>query len=297
MLRRLALGAVVTFGKEFPLTSRCYRNFRRGLISGNNSASYGWPFLDEQRCNFVDEGGRPLKAGACVLEHAMHRFAEAYLRPTDAVLELGARYGTTTCAAARFAARVVSLEPDASVIAALGGNVARNGCNATVVNGALSTGLRGPLAVARAGYGTRLSDAAPSGSGRDAAAVAAFTVEALEAAHLRRGARFDALFADCEDCFATLEADFSGFLDRVRLVVLELDGVGPFESLFSSLEAHHGLVVVEVASGPRQVQTAAFLRGGRRCGARAEGGCACALRTASFVSRCTFPCLCGPPCD
>ena len=272
--------------KEFPLTSRCYKAHRQTLRGGNNSEQFGWPFdSDGKSCGFFDEAGEPLKPAACVQEHGLHRFVASHVRRGDAVLELGARYGTTTCAAARRARTVASLEPDAAVLAALRGNLRRRGCGATVYEGVLSR-ERGWRLAGR-GYGAHLV-----AGGDDGAPVASHAVETLEAAH---GGRFDVVIVDCEACVAGISDEFAGLLDRARVVLLELDG-DHGDPLLARLEARHGLVAVEVVSGPRRVATAALVRGGRRCAPRDAGGCACALRAATRASRCGFPCLCGPPC-
>ena len=66
----------------------------------------------------------------------------ALVPPDAVVLELGARYGTTSCALAKATAnsgRVVSVEPDSRVIASLLANREMHECNVAVVNGTVSS--------------------------------------------------------------------------------------------------------------------------------------------------------------
>ena len=86
--------------------------------------------------NFYDENNRTINTVTTEAEE--QRLAGIYVSPDATVLELGARYGTVTCAISRNLTNknnLVTVEPDSRVWAALESNLARNQCTAHIIKG------------------------------------------------------------------------------------------------------------------------------------------------------------------
>ena len=80
-------------------------------------------------------------ASHCGIEWDEWLLVTALLSADDAVLEFGARYGTTSCVLARAtqnSGMVVSVEPDARAVPALLQNSRRHNCSVNIVNGTVS---------------------------------------------------------------------------------------------------------------------------------------------------------------
>ena len=168
--------------------------------------------------------------------------ARALLSPTSRVLELGARFGTSSCAIAKAqnnSGMLLSVEPDPSVQKLLRHNRWRNQCNFAIVNG--TVGLRTPMRVVPLfSYATHTRRANLS---RGDAAVPNLPITAVEAL---LGWSIDTLFIDCEGCIEQLLAyrgakiedtplsriasgqiglssDGLALLEQVTLIILEED--------------------------------------------------------------------------
>ena len=163
------------------------------------------------------------------------------------MLELGARFGTTSCAIARAqnnSGRLVSVEPDGGVHAMLLGNRRAHRCNFHVLRGTvgdvrLAHAAGTPLGYAtiyrpaaaasgpeepvgdRPGRGGGLRGGAASAQPPPAAAVPHFRYEELER---RIGAKFDTVLVDCEGCIETaLGGANAGLLSQIELLLIEED--------------------------------------------------------------------------
>jgi FkbM family methyltransferase len=161
---------------------------------------------------YLDEHGRRIRH--LQRERTEQALAYAYVEAADCVLELGARYGTVSCAAnLKLARRTdhVVVEPDETVWAALEANRARNRCEFHVVRGFVS---RQPLGLCGEGYGTQSRPDAAS-------AVPCHTLEAV--CERFGGLRFTALLADCEGFLETFLEENPSLLDSLRLVIFEKD--------------------------------------------------------------------------
>jgi FkbM family methyltransferase len=144
------------------------------------------------------------------------------------VLELGARFGTTSCVLARAtnnSGRVLAVEPDSKAHAMLQANRDAHGCNFAIWKGTVASQ---PLVVASKHYAT---DTRPAR--RHEAAVPNADWRQLEA---RLGAPFDTALIDCEGC---IEHTFSGrmapLLHQLRLVLIEADGTVDYERWYARL--------------------------------------------------------------
>ena len=163
----------------------------------------------------------------CGMEWDEWMLVRALLPRDSTVLELGARYGTTSCVIAQAqnnSGRLVAVEPDPAAHSLLLGNRAANRCNFAVVRGTVGD-ARLALDPAHGSYArqTRLA----RGDGTDAVPRFAFEeVEHRLAASLRQSsAAFDTILIDCEGCIEHALGGEAGrrLLRQVRLLLIEED--------------------------------------------------------------------------
>ena len=189
------------------------------------------------RLVFIDECGAAINTHTNEWHEQI--LALQHVQPHHRVLELGARYGTVSCALQyNRPARHVAVEPDARVWAALAANLAANdGCEKCEVFEGFAS--RRPLVLglldAASGYGARAQAPATA----DAPA-ACRTVEDLE--RLADGTRqpFTALIADCEGFLGTFLDENPRLLDGLEVVVYEADApdVCDYAGIRRLLRAH-----------------------------------------------------------
>jgi FkbM family methyltransferase len=167
--------------------------------------------LPSGRCNTFDGANR------CSIEWDEWVLVQALVSPSSTVLELGARYGTTSCVLARAtgnSGNVVSVEPDARAHADLRRNRDAHACNFHIVRGTVS---KHRLAQGRGGsYETRTRLAGHNETGLDN-----FALNELER---WIGSRFNTLLIDCEGCIKYVSDEL---FQRVDLLLLEEDESGP----------------------------------------------------------------------
>lgn len=160
-------------------------------------------------------------ATACGIERDEWMMVDALVRPSDVVAEFGARFGTTSCRLARAtnnSGRVVSFEPDTSVVPSLLRNRAANNCRFNVFNGVLSSAdnfMRGG-----GSYGSRTGDVEFAGAAADKKlfAIPRLSLTQLET---RIGAKLTVALFDCEGCMPHVLSD--ELLARLRLILIEED--------------------------------------------------------------------------
>jgi FkbM family methyltransferase len=173
-------------------------------------------FAFDTSLTYFDEKGEKI-------DHFTHELPEQVIAyniiPHDAtVLELGARYGTVSCAVNRRLwnkqAQVV-VEPDPAVWDALEGNRARNDCQFHIVKGFVS---KRPLTLKQDGYSSSIQamDAEPS----SAIACPCYTVEQIQETY---GLKFDTLIADCEGGLGPFFDENREFIRQLRLITFEKD--------------------------------------------------------------------------
>lgn len=141
------------------------------------------------------------------------RIAREEITPDCIVLELGARYGTVSCAINKNLSNPrnqVSVEPDSDVWDALETNKKANGCDFLILKGCIS---RKPVSLGRAGYS---SSTLPS----DASNVYTCTLEQLESSC---GLQFNTLVADCEGFLEQFFDENPKLFSQLRLVIFEKD--------------------------------------------------------------------------
>jgi FkbM family methyltransferase len=187
---------------------------------------------DSLPCTFVGKSddhtfglGNGNHLADCQIELVEHQYVYKYIRPSDTVLELGARYGSTSCAIAsqlNNSGKQVSVEPDPSVWPFLEENRRSHSCNFWVYHGAVSDV---PFSILEQGYGTRALPSSPSAN----ATLSSNTASIMSLKDLQNivGLRFNVLLIDCEGCLPHLlpgnDDDLARHLKHVRLILLEGD--------------------------------------------------------------------------
>lgn len=175
-------------------------------------------------CSFVDEKGG---LAGCNVESPEHELVRRHILANATVLELGGRYGTTTCeiaAVQRNSGNLVSVEPDPAVWDVWKKNTDSHGCAAKqlkqVVGSVARTRSEGAY-----GYDTRFS-LSEMGLQRDPDLVAeaalgkAVPFSEVEA---RFQVKFDTLLIDCEGCAKYFFEDNPGMLEGIHTILLEAD--------------------------------------------------------------------------
>ena len=189
------------------------------------------------RLVFIDECGASINTHTNEWHEQI--LALQHVQPHHRVLELGARYGTVSCALQyNRPARHVAVEPDARVWAALAANLAANdGCEKCEVFEGFAS--RRPLVLglldAASGYGARAQ--APAAADAPAACR---TVEDLERHADGTRQPFTALIADCEGFLGTFLDENPRLLGGLELVVYEADApdVCDYSEIRRLLRAH-----------------------------------------------------------
>ena len=129
------------------------------------------------------------------------------------VLELGARYGTVTCAIStklRNRPVLVSVEPDYRVWDTLDKNLERNHAVAHLVKGTIT---RNPQGINAAGYSTNTYDVEKS-------QIANWTLEQIMEKY---NLQFDTLVADCEGFLEKFLDENPRLYDELNTIIFEAD--------------------------------------------------------------------------
>ncbi len=195
---------------------------------------------------------RPVEATRCDIERDEHWLVEALVSPAHTVMELGGRFGTTSCAlsqATNNSGAVLVIEPDNLAWPYLHRNRWANLCSFAVWAGSISSeGVVVHREPTHGGYGTRSS--AAGNKTRSVPNLSFFDAEQ------KLGRPINALLIDCEGCIGTLlsEAAAPRILDGLDLILLEHDqpqyvGYGRFFDLFR----HHGLEQIWLAQDKHNV--------------------------------------------
>ena len=163
----------------------------------------------------------------CFIEWNEWLMVSTLVTPAHSVIELGARYGTTSCmlaAATNNSGRVVAVEPAKNVLTNLNDNRDAHCCRFHILSGTVSTI---PLAMhgSSKGYNQRTMSANATSHKRTPGVqmLENFAVTDVEAA---TGSRINAALIDCEGCIeAVLGAgdEVSPLLERLELLLIEED--------------------------------------------------------------------------
>lgn len=186
---------------------------------------------DTAACAFMTNKGPHVD---CSMEWHEHQMVKKFLPPHSTVLELGSRYGLTSCHVANKqgnSGKLVAVEPDPTVALANSINARARKCTYHFEKGAVGNTQLEYHATPnrrdwRAQYGATTK---PAGSPKDTeetvvTPVKMLTLEGLEKKH---NLKFDAVIADCEGCFLQVVKENPGFLNQIHTLIIEMDGSNP----------------------------------------------------------------------
>jgi FkbM family methyltransferase len=146
-------------------------------------------------------------------EYPEQCLSHMYVDKDASVLELGARYGSVSCVInqkLQDRTKQVSVEPDASVWAALERNIQTNGCSINIHKGFVSKASRELVLM---GYASRTVPSSTSSN-------LSLSVEDLQTKY---NLTFDTLVADCEGFLETFFDEHPFMYDQLRTVIFEAD--------------------------------------------------------------------------
>lgn len=200
------------------LNSSIHRQTQQAL--GNESWRSCWKeamCTDDVPCRFEGNG----EGIVCGVERDTQRQIMEHLSEDSVVLEVGARFGTVSCAISKrqgHSGLRVSIEPDADAFDTLNANADRNNCKGLQVNGVVS---QMNATMDASGYGVM---AKPDING----AVKGFSPESLQgllSVHSKRSVKFTALVMDCEGCGFEFLQEHTSFLESndLKTVFVEAD--------------------------------------------------------------------------
>lgn len=204
------------------------------LARTESRTAHGLEDMPTQSC-FKNETWLP--AEPCNIERGSQEMVWKWIRPSDVVLEVGARYGTVSCMIAskqQQSGKVLSAEPDSKVWQVLDSNLQDHHCAVKVFKGVVGNKSVTVTAAGTGGYGTFTSIQDP------AQEAPAQTFAALEAS---QGLSFNAAMIDCEGCLPTLLAQNPGMLDRMEVMLIEAHNDA--EKAAIEQIAAHGLTIRE----------------------------------------------------
>jgi len=143
--------------------------------------------------------------------------ANKYIKSTDVVLELGARYGTVSCIINKKInnpKNQVSVEPDIRVHECLEKNMINNNCNFNIIKGFIS---KIPLELTNLndcnGYATT---SIPSNN----SSISTYTLEEIESMY---NLKFNTLVADCEGFLEQFLDENPHLYQQLNLIIFEKD--------------------------------------------------------------------------
>ena len=183
---------------------------------------------------FINEHGKVFDH--TVSESVEQDHARTFISRNDVVLELGARYGTVSCAINKNLSNPtnqVSVEPDEDVWQALEHNRNANGCGFHILKGAIS---RVPVSLTKYGYSTHTLPAETSN-------VYTCTLEQLESTY---GLRFNVLVADCEGFLEQFMDENPKLYDQIKMILFEKDEASRcnYAKIEANLRKHNFIPIV-----------------------------------------------------
>lgn len=162
---------------------------------------------------FYDEAGN--RIDHTHIEEIEQHQAKQYVPEDATVLELGARYGTVTCAISNKLKNknaLVTVEPDQRVWAALENNLKINNCTAHIVKGFISNKRLGLTNLETSHATTAIQDANST--------IPIYTLDHIQAT---TGLRFTTLMADCEGFLEQFFDENPTFIKQLTHVIFEKD--------------------------------------------------------------------------
>ena len=215
-------------------------------------------------CSFRTDPEVWHKYGPCAIERPEHLLVQRHVDPdSTGVLELGGRYGTTTCELARKlrnSGKVVAVEPDSSVWPFWQGNMESHHCRANLVKGVVGNKDHG--GVKQDTYGTRAYRDLGNTDLGGAKWGTYLNVSATpwQEVELQFGVKIDTLLIDCEGCVLSFLDENPGLLEQVNTILLEGD-MGEYKGYHSPAVCqpdcvqYDGLIASLESSGFRVVES------------------------------------------
>lgn len=202
--------------------------------------------------SFFDEN---FQRAYCNVEYDMHELVGQIIRPTDTVLELGGRYGSTTCSLAEKqnnSGALIVVEPDPKVWAIHEFNKLTHNCASWSVFGVLG-GEDAKVLEDTERYNTQTS----GDTDAKGVMVRHYTWDQVEKA---TGLKVDTVIMDCEGCWIDVVRENLEKFRNVNMVILENDNDNSEKTVegFKLLESV-GLTVDRRSTGKLQILASMFV--------------------------------------
>lgn len=185
----------------------------------------------KQPCSYKGFNGLKEKKAKCYLERDEHELAKKYIKAEDKVLELGARFGTTSCVIAsqlKNSGHLVSVEPDPHALPYLESNRDSHYCNFIILPYPIGNVSFAPAGT-KTGYANRVAPVKQT-SQKTLDHPTHYTFDQIQDVV---GFRFTTLLIDCEGCIqyifqgsgegATEKEKLKNALRSVHTIIIEGD--------------------------------------------------------------------------
>lgn len=187
---------------------------------------------EQKLMTFVNERGYEVNHEE--IEHVEQCIVTDYIDADDVVLELGARYGTVSCAIGKKLnnpKNQVSVEPDEKVWKVLERNRETNGCGFHILKGTISKEHLSLNPINNNGY--------DSISYKDeTSSIPKYSIEEVEK---QFGLKFNTLVADCEGCLVPFFEENPNLFSQLNKIIFEIDWPEKFDytSIKNKLKEHN----------------------------------------------------------
>lgn len=141
------------------------------------------------------------------------QLAEKFVKSHNVVLELGARYGSTSIVVNKILSNKknqISVEPDSKVWESLEQNKKENNCEFEIIKGSIS---KVKESIVERGYSTHTMN-------DENGNIDIFDLWEIQNKY---NVIFDTLIADCEGCLSKLITHYPEFFEQLQLVIFEQD--------------------------------------------------------------------------
>lgn len=175
-------------------------------------------------CSFIARDGF---ASPCDIEMNSRISIAKWLPENSSVLEVGARYGSVSCAISakqKHSGKAVCMDADENVWESLEKNRVGHGCQFQVARGLLGK-VDGKIRHDHFGTSAQPVDAIADGVAgfNESVTVPHFTIEDLQK---KFNIHFDVAAFDCEGCFANAMTDFPDFVNQLSMMIVECHDAG-----------------------------------------------------------------------
>lgn len=187
----------------------------------------GMPTLFEDPINITNFQSQNGSFVTFDFEEIEHSLVRRFVSPDATVLEVGVRYGTTSCVLdrrLRNSGKQVAVECDDLVWPALERNLKSNNCGAKLEKSMITNKVFKKSKTRWGGeYTTYFVE---DGPGKEVTGEPVPTIS-FDALQSKYGYKFDTFLIDCEGCFYHMLKEFPDMVDDVKMIILEADyGIG-----------------------------------------------------------------------